>query len=355
MKRFSDLPVSTSTILALTGMSLDVDCLYDIFDDSDFEQIDNWGFDKHDNFIPCFTSQIPVKKVPFFVQGPRQETMETLFSYRPYFCSKDNSEHLLKQIRTYLSPEYVRLYILYAKNRMKKRKGFQFTERKNCFRNALNVFYGIASDRKVYFKVTKNGKFQLTGCKNIIHASLCVIHFLHLIFFKYPECIVHRPPGDLRIVFQTVMTNVDIFTGYNINREELDKIVNEKTTFNSLLEDSFGYTGVNIKMPLQCRNGRHWLDTTVPVLRIPVDALSENIDAWKQCMTFHRDPLRSLLSEDAIQKSKLKLKNNTFLAFHSGKIIFSGMFPETMEHDYNVFCDFLANYRHVIEEKLVRT
>ena len=44
------------------------------------------------------------------------------------------------------------------------------------------------------------------------------------------------------------MTNIDFNVGFNINREELDIYINSSTLFNSLLETSFGYTGVNIKI-----------------------------------------------------------------------------------------------------------
>ena len=47
------------------------------------------------------------------------------------------------------------------------------------------------------------------------------------------------------------MTNIDFNIGYIINREELNRYINEHTEYNSLLETSFGYTGVNIKIPVR--------------------------------------------------------------------------------------------------------
>ena len=47
------------------------------------------------------------------------------------------------------------------------------------------------------------------------------------------------------------MTNIDFNVGFIINRENLDKHMNELENFNSLLETSFAYTGVNIKFPLK--------------------------------------------------------------------------------------------------------
>ena len=74
--------------------------------------------------------------------------------------------------------------------------------------------------------------------------------------------------------FITVMTNIDFNVGFIVNRENLDKYMNQQTEHNSLLETSFGYTGVNIKFPSNCTYYHTlipqitytgvWNDTTIP-------------------------------------------------------------------------------------------
>ena len=49
---------------------------------------------------------------------------------------------------------------------------------------------------------------------------------------------------------------------------------------------------------------------------------------------------------------KKKKRYNTFLAFHSGNIIMSGMIKELMEPDYNFFVKILNESKELIREKL---
>jgi hypothetical protein len=50
---------------------------------------------------------------------------------------------------------------------------------------------------------------------------------------------------------------------------------------------------------------------------------------------------------------KTKKKYNTFLVFHSGNIIMSGMMRETMKKDFDIFVNLLKIWRPVIEEKIL--
>jgi TATA-box binding protein (TBP) (component of TFIID and TFIIIB) len=50
---------------------------------------------------------------------------------------------------------------------------------------------------------------------------------------------------------------------------------------------------------------------------------------------------------------KKKGRYNTFLVFHSGKVIMSGMFLETMEKDYNHFIDLMKEWEPTIKEKIL--
>lgn len=47
------------------------------------------------------------------------------------------------------------------------------------------------------------------------------------------------------------MRNIDFSVGFIIDREKLNKYMVTQKDFHCLLETSFGYTGVNIKVPLQ--------------------------------------------------------------------------------------------------------
>jgi hypothetical protein len=70
--------------------------------------------------------------------------------------------------------------------------------------------------------------------------------------YKYKITIKQLGVDNLTIDdYNELMTNIDFNVGFTINRENLDKYINSNTDYNSLLETSFGYTGVNIKIPMQ--------------------------------------------------------------------------------------------------------
>ena len=206
--------------------------------------------------------------------------------------------------------------------------------KQKTFRNALNVIMMVDDIKKVNFKISKNGKFQMTGCKNMEHAKIAALVFLEILVEHAPDSFV-LCGEEFRLYFETVMTNVDCSAGYNINRQALDRIVNTTTPFHSLLETSFGYTGVNIKFPMQ----KNKYELEVPVMQ------------WKKGHpeTLHKSnqPLGSLT---VVKEGKPKF--NTFLVFHSGQFIMSGMCEATMKDDYNRFLSILNSYQSEIREKL---
>lgn len=199
------------------------------------------------------------------------------------------------------------------------------------FRNALNVVVTVNDQKRVNFKVSKNGKFQVTGCKDPDHAGLSVFAFLEMLGSRGVRVLGDR----VFVSLEVVMTNVDCGMGHCINRQALDKIINTTTPYHSLLETSFGYTGVNIKFPVEM----DWRHAVVPTLE------------WE---LGHPDTLRLSrmpLSEAAPLK-KEKTKYNTFLVFHSGQFIMSGMCEETMKDDYYRFMGIVRDHEDQIREVL---
>jgi TATA-box binding protein (TBP) (component of TFIID and TFIIIB) len=190
-------------------------------------------------------------------------------------------------------------------------------------------------EKKINFKVSKNGKFQLTGCREVHHAKMAMMSFLEIIHSSCPETITfERPPiGSFSVYMEIVMTNMDCCTGYCINRQNLDRIINTKTPFHSLLETSFGYTGVNIKFPVQI---------DLKKLKIPlIEWIRGQPDTVKD----------TFMDMSLIVKDKL-VKYNTFLVFHSGQFIMSGMFEDTMRDDYNRFMSILRENEESVREIL---
>ena len=136
---------------------------------------------------------------------------------------------------------------------------------------------------------------------------------------------------NLKVIYNTVMTNIDFNVGFTVNREALDRYINTETKYNSLLEISFGYTGINIKFLVD--------DNSLYDLQIPTfEFINGN---WIESTTYYKDI-----------PSKKKKKYNTFLVFHSGNVIMSGMVSKLMKPAFNQFKDIINFSKNLIEEKL---
>jgi hypothetical protein len=108
----------------------------------------------------------------------------------------------------------------------------------------------ILENKRINFKISRNGKLQLTGCKNDLHAEMVVKYIWEYIKDNNEIYTFSNNNDFLQVIFIPAMRNITFYVGFLVNREELDSYINNETEYNSLLETSFGYTGVNIKIPL---------------------------------------------------------------------------------------------------------
>ena len=211
---------------------------------------------------------------------------------------------------------------------------------KKYFRNALTVVMYI-DNKFINYKVSKNGKFQITGCKKVTQGEKCVKYFWNLINKISGEPLFTYTNGNNPyVIFFTVMTNIDFNVGFLVNRENLDAYINKYTINNSLLETSFGYTGVNIKFPFTEK------------IDIDLKKISWENNKWKDGWISYDNYLNIIDPKDK-QKELRKKRYNTFLVFHSGNVIMSGMIQKYMENGYNSFIEIIKSCRNDIEEKLV--
>jgi hypothetical protein len=211
--------------------------------------------------------------------------------------------------------------------------------KKKFFRNALTIVM-VIDGKLINFKISKNGKFQITGCKFNTHAEQAVRFTWDYIQHKNgDEPLYTINDENLRIVFFTVMTNIDFNLGFKINRENLDKYINLNTEYNSLLETSFGYTGVNIKIPI------------LSIKDTNLKSITNKSGVWEENYIKYTDYLEILNPKDR-EKELKKRRYNTFLVFHSGNVIMSGMTKEVMKPIFEGFLTIVKKCKDTIEEKL---
>jgi len=208
--------------------------------------------------------------------------------------------------------------------------------RPKWFRNSVTVV--IIFDKHINFKVCKNGTFHMTGCKNSNHAELCVKYIWE--FIKDTEGLYTFTRGTcFEAMFVPSMRNIDFSLGFNVDREKLNNYMCTQNEFHCLLETSFGYTGVNIKVPLahDIRNMR--------VRKLVYDG------KWISKTSVYNEYVQTLSEKD--KKIKLSTERyNTFLVFHSGKVIMSGLTSYYMKDVYYYFLDVIQRSYDDIKEVL---
>ena len=191
----------------------------------------------------------------------------------------------------------------------------------------------------INFKVSKNGKFQFTGCKNEFHSQRSM-EFIYE-YTKDSTKIIQIDGDQSEIIFITVMTNINFNLGFCINRENLDEYINTKTKYYSLLETSFGYTGVNIKILLENINN-------IPIHKI---IYNNETDEWEK-IEFNYAKYIDTLDEKEKKKELSKVRYNTFLVFQSGNVILSSPHKECMRNTYHEFMEIIDTCKDRIEEKI---
>ena len=222
---------------------------------------------------------------------------------------------------------------------MKEIKGAILKEKvsKTFFRNSMTVDI-IIEDKRLNFKVSRHGKFQITGCKNDLQPEKAVLYFWNYIK-DYTALYKFRETDHLRLCFEPVMYNIDFNLGFLVNREKLDVYINTKTPYRSLLELTCGYTGVNIKIPVT---------TPYSELKIKCKDYMPSGDAKVSHIAYDAF-IEKMISEGIDMKDEEKL--NTFLVFQSGKVIMSGKAAVFMEDQYNEFWKIINRCEGFIKEE----
>jgi hypothetical protein len=221
-----------------------------------------------------------------------------------------------------------------------KEKKTQKKKKTKWFRNSFTVVI-IIDNKPVNFKICQNGMFQLTGCKFDIHAEKCIKYIWDYIKDQ-KDMWTFSEKTHLEILFIPAMRNIDFSVGYLIDREKLSKYMSTKTSFYSLLETSFGYTGVNCKIGL-----------SYDIKKMKIKKLIYTLDdtMWHESETIY-DEYLSQIPEKERDKKINKDRYNTFLIFHSGRAIMSGLCRDFMVDAYYYFISIIKACRKEVEEIL---
>jgi TATA-box binding protein (TBP) (component of TFIID and TFIIIB) len=347
-KSFKDITVSTKTFIVVTNLTVDVKAMYDI--------------------LPITPYTIVTKK-----RGRKKKT---------------NTVDVNKNIQ---NGSIITLDLSNEVRGITTKKKKRKDGTPNFFRNSMTVVM-ILDGKKVNFKITRNGRFQITGCKTDKQAEDCVKYIWEYIKDKNegkdeekmneafenlevkseqsleekedtseeskseenesksevsktkikPKTIFTLPEDEnFQAVFIPAMRNIDFSLGFCLNREKLNTYFNTKTNYYSLLDPSIGYTGVNIKIPIE---------KTITDLQL-TKIFYTNKEQWKYTKIPYTDYLNTLPPKEQAKKLDKK-RYITFLVFHSGKTICSAMCEEFAEDIYYKFVNIIKDNFDEFEERL---
>jgi len=295
--KLEDIQVSTKTFIVMTNLTIDLRKLFDFLNVVDY-------------------TVVPRKR------GRKKKNN----------CSEENKNVPNGSIVTMKYENKFKGVDLRPKKSHKKKKS-------KWFRNSFTVVM-ILDGKPVNFKICNNGVLQVTGCKIDEHAEGCIKHIWQFICKEEGNIFNFSKGTNLEAIFIPAMRNIDFNLGFCIDREKLAQYMSTQTEFNSLLETSFGYTGVNIKIPL-----------SQPITDLVLKKIKFIDDEYIESTITYGEYLNALPEKERNKKLN-KDRYNTFLVFHSGKVICSSVSQQFTEDAYKYFISIIKTCKHIIEEKL---
>jgi TATA-box binding protein (TBP) (component of TFIID and TFIIIB) len=226
---------------------------------------------------------------------------------------------------------------------------------KKAFRNSITAVM-LLENKRINFKLSRNGVMQMTGCKSEKQAEDCVGFVWNLIHNK-PDLYEFKPDPcggkNLKAIFVPAMRNIDFSLGFIVNREMLDEYINFNTKHKSLFEADIGYTGVNIKVSVTS-SPKYLTQMEYAFggsgIRLGCEATPDSSNLTRTQVAY--DVYLDMLAPKDKKKKLKKKRVNSFMVFHSGKTIMSGGSAELMRDYYYSFIEMIKSCRNKIEEKL---
>lgn len=306
MQNFDKMKAYTKTFTATTNLVLNLDALYEILPITDFIVIPKKRGRKSKTENVCVNQDIEEGSI--------------------ITVKKSNEEYRGVIVKQPPKPKVssTETEIVSKKNR-------------NYFRNSITVV--MILEKHINFKISQNGTFQFTGCKSHKHVEKCIDYIWS--YIKDSEEVYSFSSGSsLKILYIPCMRNIDFSLGFIIDRNKLTNYFKHHSEFPCMLENLFGYTGVNIK-----------IEMTDDIRQMEIRKKEWIDNKWDYSKTQYQEYLDLLKPKDRNYKIDKK-RYNTFLIFQSGECVMSGLKKKYMRDVYYHFIGIINKARNQIEEKL---
>ena len=307
LRSFEELGVSTKTVIAVTNLRVHLDVFY---------------------------SYVPI--VDFTPQEKRRGRKKRIVIETPIHRLPFGSVIMVQRRRDF------RGTVLKSKSR----------KNNTYFLHSVTVVMALHNNKMVNIKVSANGKFQITGCKENAHYEQAIVALhqnlvqiqeytgMESFYMIEDDTLLRTSRTDLPVkaTFNTVMQNMDFNIGFPICRNSLDTFINTHTEYCSIFEGSLT-TEVNIKVKAQ-------QNTETELQQIQYHPATGQLTHSMVPYHFYCD----LLNEKERKKETKKERYHTYLLFSSGSVIMSSRGPD-MQRVFYEFVDMLLKNRKHFEDK----
>ncbi len=206
-----------------------------------------------------------------------------------------------------------------------------------CFSNSLSVVMYVG--KIIVLKLPPQGKIQITGCryeKQVYTAIHAIWKGIEAVRVKHPE-VVQIPEGEHpKVIYHAVMNNINMNLGFNVNKRKVHEFLYQDTEFHIIPNDK-KYAGVTAKVEVE------------GMKELPLVKHRYLNGKWYESKAKWIDYI-SMLSPKDRKKEETTERYQTFLIFHSGKVIQSGPRYELMNDVFQYFITLINKNRFRIED-----
>jgi TATA-box binding protein (TBP) (component of TFIID and TFIIIB) len=206
-----------------------------------------------------------------------------------------------------------------------------------CFSNSTTVVMYVG--KIIVLKVPSQGKIQITGCRTedqVYQAIHSIWKGIQKIKVEHPE-VAQIPEGEVpRVIYHSVMNNINMNLGFSINKRKVHEFLYQDTDFHIIPNDK-KYAGVTAKLEVE------------GMQELPLMKHRFLEGKWYASKGSWTDYL-SMLSPKDRKKEENTDRYQTFLIFHSGKVIQSGPRYELMGDVFHYFVSLMNSSRSKIED-----
>lgn len=209
-----------------------------------------------------------------------------------------------------------------------------------CFSNSASVVMYVG--KIVVLKIPPQGKIQITGCRTesqVYKAVHAIWEGISSAAKEHPE-ILSLPAGELpKVIYHGVMNNISMNIGFNINKRKTHEYLYNHTEFHIIPNDK-KYAGIAAKLVED-----RMKDVPLVKHRLINGKWYESTASWN-------DYLAVLTAKDRQKEGKCE-RYQTFLIFHSGKVIQTGPRYCLMKDMFSYFVNLMNRNRNLLEDLTV--